>query len=80
MTDIEKAGFVLCRYMDRMKWLGLLNPLQHPDESGENAEEKQIRRQKAFEHFRQYRGILPADFDFRKELAEYRNEHYGYID
>ena len=46
-----------------------LNPLQYFEESGENAEGKQIRRQKAFERFRQYRGILPADFDYKKELA-----------
>jgi len=57
-----------------------LNPLQHPEESGENTEEKQIRRQKAFERFRQYRGILPADFDYKKELSEYRDERYGHID
>ena len=49
-------------------------------ESGENAEEKQIKRQKAFERFRQYRGILPADFDYKRELAEYRDERYGHID
>ena len=57
-----------------------LNPLQQLEESGENTKEKQIRRQKAFERFRQYRGILPADFDYKKELAEYRDERYGHID
>jgi len=57
-----------------------LNPLQQSMESGENAEEKQIKRQKAFERFRQYRGILPADFDYKRELAEYRDERYGHID
>ena len=43
-------------------------------ESGEKQEEKQSRRQKAFERFMQYRGTLPADFDYKKELAEYRDE------
>ena len=51
-----------------------LNPLQHPENSGEKQEEKQSRRQKAFERFMQYRGTLPADFDYKKELAEYRDE------
>ena len=40
--------------------------------------EKQARRQEAYQRFMQYRGTLPADFDYKKELAEYRNERYGY--
>ena len=57
-----------------------LNPLQQFEESGEKVNEKQAKRQQAFERFRQYRGILPADFDYKKELAEYRDERYGHID
>ena len=45
-----------------------------------NDEENLARRQKAFERFTKYRGTLPADFDYKKELHEYRNERYGYID
>ena len=51
-----------------------LNPLRQPEESDEKAEEKQARREKAFERFMQYRGVLPADFDYKKELAKYRDE------
>ena len=57
-----------------------LNPLQQSEESGEKPEEKKARRQKAFGRFMQYRGTLPADFDYKKELAEYRDERYGHID
>ena len=57
-----------------------LNPIQQPEEPDEKAEEKQARRQKAFERFMRYRGTLPADFDYKKELAEYRDERYGHID
>ena len=57
-----------------------LNPLRQSEESGEEADEKQARREKAFQRFMQYRGILPADFDYKKELAEYRDERYGHID
>jgi hypothetical protein len=52
------------------KFLGAVN----------DTEEKQARRQEAFQRFMQYRGTLPADFDYKKELAEYRNERYGYTD
>ena len=35
------------------------------------------KRQAAFDGFMQYAGRLPADFDYKKELAEYREERYG---
>jgi hypothetical protein len=60
--------------------VAFLNPVQQPEHSIETAEEKNARRQKAFQRFMQYRGTLPADFDYKKELAEYRNERYGHID
>jgi predicted DNA-binding antitoxin AbrB/MazE fold protein len=50
------------------------------DTESETDEEKQAKREKAFEHFSQYRGTLPPDFDYKKELAEYRDERYGHID
>jgi len=49
------------------------------DNSGETDEEKRAKRQKAFERFSQYRGTLPDDFDYKKELSEYRDERYGHI-
>ncbi|MDR2718893.1 MAG: hypothetical protein LBB89_12640 [Treponema sp.] len=49
------------------------------DNTGEAVEEKRTKRQEAFQRFTQYRGTLPAGFDYKKELAEYRNERYGHI-
>jgi hypothetical protein len=43
-----------------------------------NGVDETQKRQEAFQRFMQYRGTLPADFDYKKELAEYRNERYGY--
>jgi hypothetical protein len=60
--------------------VAFLNPVQQPEDSAETAESKQSRRQKAFQRFMQYRGTLPADFDYKNELADYRNERYGHID
>ena len=58
---------------------GKENSKENSLESVNNAEEKQAKRQEAFESFMKYRGTLPADFDYKKELAEYRNERYGNI-
>jgi len=44
-----------------------------------NMEEKQARKREAFEHFMSYKGVLPADFDYKKELEDYRNGRYGSI-
>ena len=43
-------------------------------------EGKKTKRYEAFNRFMQYKGILPADFDYKKELANYRTERYGHID
>jgi hypothetical protein len=35
------------------------------------------KRQIGFQAFMEYQGRLPPDFDYRKELADYREERYG---
>ena len=59
--------------------VAFLNPVQQSEDSQETTEKKHARKQKAFQSFMQYRGILPTDFDYKKELTEYRNERYGHI-
>jgi len=44
-----------------------------------SAEAQGARRQEAFQNFMKYKGTLPADFDYKTELAEYRDERYGHI-
>jgi len=56
--------------------VAFLNPIQKIDKT----ETSNKKRQEAFERFMQYGGTLPADFDYKKELAEYRDERYGHID
>jgi len=36
-------------------------------------------RNKAFTSFMQYKGILPENFDYKKELSDYREERHGHI-
>ena len=60
--------------------VSFLNPLQQEENSTQRAEKENLRRQEAFQRFMQYKGILPADFDYKKELSEYRKERYGHID
>jgi len=47
---------------------------QKPDD-----EEHRFRKQEAFQNFMKYKGTLPADFDYKKELADYREERYGHF-
>ena len=60
--------------------VAFLNPVQQPESPDELAKENHSGRQEAFERFMQYRGTLPADFDYKKELANSRNERYDHID
>jgi len=55
--------------------VAFLNPIQNIDKT--EAENK--RRQEAFERFMKYSGTLPNDFDYKKELNDYREERYGHI-
>ena len=50
------------------------------DNAGETAEESLARKQEAFRFLTRYSGVLSADFDYKLELSEYRNERYGHID
>ncbi len=48
------------------------------DEIITSAEEKEIeKRRKGFEELMSFAGTLPADFDYKKELEEARNEKYA---
>ncbi len=50
------------------------------DNSVESAEESLASKQDAFRRLTRYCGVLSADFDYKFELSEYRNERYGHID
>ena len=51
-----------------------------PVQKFEKAEINNERRREAFQNFMQHSGTLPADFDYKKELNDYRDERYGHID
>ena len=36
-------------------------------------------KHEAFNSFMQYKGILPENFDYKKELSDYRDERHGPI-
>jgi len=44
-----------------------------------NEETKSAKRQKSFNNFMKFKGTLPADFDYKKELSDYQDERYGHI-
>jgi hypothetical protein len=54
--------------------VAFLNPVQNIDK-----EAIAKKRQEAFERFMELGGTLSADFDYKKELNDYREEHYGHI-
>jgi len=57
-----------------------VNDASDSQASGYDAEGQDSRRREAFQNFMRYKGTLPGDFDYKKELADYRSERYGHID
>ena len=57
-----------------------VNSASNSQVSGYEAERQNSRRQEAFQNFMKYKGILPDNFDYKKELAEYRNGRYDHTD
>jgi len=55
--------------------VAFLNPVSNI----EKTESINKKRQEAFERFMKLSGTLPADFDYKKELKDYREERYGNI-
>jgi hypothetical protein len=55
-----------------------LRPAETPQEYADNeANQASDKRHAGFQAFMEYKGRLPSDFDYRKELADYREERYG---
>ena len=44
-----------------------------------NADTNNTRRQISFNNFMKYKGKLSADFDYKKELSDYRDKRYDHI-
>jgi hypothetical protein len=58
--------------------VAFLNPVKNGQGyDGEAAEQVPDKRKAGFQTFMKYKGMLPADFDYRKEMADYRDERYG---
>jgi hypothetical protein len=61
-----------------------LRPIQNAQaHADQRSTDKQInrnpdKRQAGFQAFMKYKGSLPTNFDYRKELSDYREERYGY--
>jgi len=59
-----------------------LHPVQeHPVQAAEAAADmdEDTRRRASFERLLKYAGRLPADFDYKKELAQWRDERFSDI-
>ncbi|MCL2186756.1 MAG: hypothetical protein FWB86_13030 [Treponema sp.] len=60
----------------------LIFPLKSASDSNNlinYTETNSAKKQKSFSNFMKLKGILPADFDYNKELSDYRDERHGHI-
>ncbi|GHU22829.1 hypothetical protein FACS1894172_07950 [Spirochaetia bacterium] len=84
MTNVKEQVVELINRMSDEKARYILNILKNIEGYAGKSDAVEAdnlrRRNAAFEGFMQYTGRLPADFNYKKELAEYREERYGSSD
>jgi hypothetical protein len=56
----------------------IIKDVQHERASAASFSSDAEKRRAAFKKFSRFKGTLPADFDYKKELLEYREERYVY--
>ena len=89
MTQVKQRAFELLKNISDEKAVYVIKFIQAIEDDSKSDSENEIgmqsvnrsddfeKRQAAFDGFMQYAGRLSADFDCKKELAEYREERYG---
>jgi len=77
---LENGVFVPEKPLAALNVRGRQRAVLNIDNASETAEESLAKKQDAFRCLTRYCGVLSADFDYKLELAEYRNERYGHID
>jgi hypothetical protein len=58
----------------------IIKDVQHERAAAASSPGDAEKRRAAFKKFSRFRGTLPADFDYKKELLEALDEKYGRID
>jgi hypothetical protein len=87
MTQVKQRAFEMLKNISDEKAVYVIKFIRAIDDDvgaeneiagqNDNHSERLAERQAAFDGFMQYAGRLPSDFDYKKELAEYREERYG---
>jgi hypothetical protein len=79
MTQVKQKAFELLENISDEKAAYVIKFMRaiEDDTETETSAHDYEKRQAAFEGFMKYAGRLPADFDYKRELAEYREERYG---
>ncbi|GHU18673.1 hypothetical protein FACS1894163_10940 [Spirochaetia bacterium] len=89
MTQVKERAFELLKNISDEKAVYVIKFIRAIEDDSKSDSENEIaiqrvncsddfeKRQAAFDGFMQYAGRLPADFDYKKELAAYREERYG---
>ena len=80
MTQLREQAIEMIKEMPEDKIIDVVNILKNVRDSSEQPKKDQTLendRQILREQLEQYRGRLPRDFDYKKELAGARDEKYA---
>ena len=85
MTQLKERAVGIIHRIPEEKMMFVFNILQNVEKAVEsptrigNDEKDLAERQEGLAQFMKYHKTLRADFDYKKELAEYREERYGRV-
>ncbi|GHT48747.1 hypothetical protein FACS1894102_2360 [Spirochaetia bacterium] len=83
MTQLKECAVGIIERLPEEKMTFVFNILQNVEKAvgktnpGADKERDIAERQAGLAQFMKYHKTLRADFDYKKELAEYREERYG---
>ena len=83
MTPVKEKTVELIKHMPDEQVVYVIEELVHGLTSSQIIDKNETTlsdKQKAYQNLLKYKGSLPADFDYEKELAEAKEEKYGRID
>jgi hypothetical protein len=85
MTKIKEKAFELLRGISDEKAVYVIKFIQAIEDESDNTQDEiqyddSEKRKASFKAFSRFKETLPLDFDYKKELAEARDEKYGCVD
>lgn len=77
MTLVKEKAVAMLESLSDENVFFVMKIMENLSDKTNIEEQNLVRRRKASADLQQFRGRLKSDFDYKKELSTWRDEHYG---